>query len=44
MLLALPYVVLFIALTLIVDGDQAVPDPVVDLAGLDGSDGVISPS
>jgi hypothetical protein len=37
MLVAFPYVVLFIALTLIVDGDQAARDPVTDLAGLDGS-------
>jgi hypothetical protein len=36
MLVAFPYVVLFIALTLIVDSDQAVRDP-ADLAGLDGS-------
>jgi hypothetical protein len=44
LLVALPYVVLFIALTLIVDSDGGSRDPVEDLLGLEGSEGVIGPS
>jgi hypothetical protein len=41
---AIPYVVLFIALTLIVDGDAAASESVENLAGGNGQEGVIGPS
>ena len=44
LLVALPYVVLFIALTLIVDSDGGSRDLGEDLLGLEGSEGVIGPS
>jgi preprotein translocase subunit SecG len=44
LLVALPYVVLFIALTLIVEGDAGVREPVEDSGGLDDPEDVLSPS
>jgi hypothetical protein len=41
---AIPYVVLFIALTLIVDGDAAASESVENLAGGNDQEDVISPS